>query len=248
MRKIIAIGGGEIGRPGYSIETTKIDKEIIRLSGKRHPNLLFIPTASDDAAGYIETVRKHFGQRLGCHVKNLLLIKKIPAHQIIQKMILGSDIIYVGGGNTLKMLKLWRLYGVDKILCQAYRKGIVLSGLSAGAICWFRYGLSDLGKFQEKKKVHSYKQLKGLGLINFTASPHHLREKKRRASLIKVMKRTPGVGLALDDCAALEVIDDKYRIITSKPAAKVHKVYFKNNKLYYKPVLNSSRFRLLNKL
>lgn len=248
MGKIIAIGGGEIGRPGYPVETTRIDKEIIRLPGQRHPKLLFVPTASGDAAGYIKAVKKHFGARLGCRVANLLLVKKAPTKTLIQKMILGSDIIYVGGGHTGKMLKIWRRYGVDNILRQAYRRGIVLSGLSAGAICWFRYGLSDWGQFQEKNKVHDYKRLRGLGLINLTVSPHHWREKRRRAALIKIMKRTPGVGLALDDCAALEIIDDKYRIITSKFFAKVHKVYFGKGKLYYKPLRASRSFSPLNRL
>ena len=68
MKKIVAIGGGEIGSPGCLIETTKIDKEIIRLSGKKRPRVLFIPTASSDSDGYFETVKKHFGKRLGCEV------------------------------------------------------------------------------------------------------------------------------------------------------------------------------------
>jgi len=64
--KIVAIGGGEIGRPGFPVETTKIDKEIIALTGKKNPRLLFIPTASSDSESYYEVVKKHFGKRLGC--------------------------------------------------------------------------------------------------------------------------------------------------------------------------------------
>jgi dipeptidase E len=72
MKKIVAIGGGEIGKPGYPVETTKIDKEILRLTGKKSPRLLFIPTASDDSELYFETVKKHFGKRLGCTTDVLL--------------------------------------------------------------------------------------------------------------------------------------------------------------------------------
>ena len=61
MRKIVALGGGEIGRPGYPVETTEIDKEIIHLSGKEKPELLFIPTASSDSESYYEIVKQHFG-------------------------------------------------------------------------------------------------------------------------------------------------------------------------------------------
>ena len=76
MGKIIAIGGGEIGRPGYPATTTKIDKKIIRLSGKKSPKLLFIPTASLDSEGYIKSVEKHFSKKLGCKIDSLCLIKE----------------------------------------------------------------------------------------------------------------------------------------------------------------------------
>ena len=119
MTKIIAIGGGEIGRPSYPVETTKIDKEIMALSGKKKPRFIFIPTASSDSEGYVKTVKRHFGKRLNCRVDILYLIKEKPSKKEIEKKILNSDIIYVGGGNTLKMMKIWRKYGVDKILKKA---------------------------------------------------------------------------------------------------------------------------------
>ena len=97
MRKIIAIGGGEIGRPGYPVETTKIDKEIIKLTGKQNPKLLFIPTASSDSDGYFETVQKHFGKRLGCKVDVLWLIKENPSYKEVEEKVMSSDIVYVGG-------------------------------------------------------------------------------------------------------------------------------------------------------
>ena len=127
MGKIIAIGGGEIGRPGYKIETEIIDKEIIKLSGMKKPKFLFIPTASSDSQGYIKVVEKYFGDRLGCKVDILLLNKDVDRSEIEDK-ILNSNIIYVGGGNTLKMMKTWRKKGVDKILHKAYKKGIILFG------------------------------------------------------------------------------------------------------------------------
>ncbi len=74
MGKIVAIGGGEIGRPGYPVETTVIDNEIIRQTGKTNPHLLFIPTASSDSTSYYEVVKKHFGDDLGCFTDVLYLI------------------------------------------------------------------------------------------------------------------------------------------------------------------------------
>ena len=245
MLRIIAIGGGEIGRPGFPVETTKIDQEIVRLSGKKHPRLLFIPTASSDSQTYLDTVQKHFGQRLGCIITNLLLIKEKPSIKIIRSKILNTDIIYVGGGNTDKMLKIWRRYGIDKIIKQAYRKNIILSGLSAGAICWFKFGSTDS---KSSDRSDSYTKLKGLGLVSLTLSPHHIREKKRKPALIKIMKSTPGVGIALDDYSALEIVNDSYRIITSKSLPKAHKVYYQNKKLIYKPIKKQTQFLPLSEL
>ena len=204
IRKIIGIGGGEIGRKGYQIETTSIDKEIIRLSGKKHPKFLFIPTASKDSKTYIDLAKKHFSVRLGCYFDSLCVVKEFLSQRVIARKILGADIIYVGGGNTMKMMQIWRRFGIDKLLRQAYNRGKVMSGLSAGAICWFRYGLSDSRLFQ-KGKSKDYMRVRGLGLVNLTVSPHHLREQSRRVGLINLMKKTPGVAVALDDFSALEI-------------------------------------------
>lgn len=172
MKKIVAIGGGKIGQLGFPVETTKIDKEILRLSGKRKPRLLFIPTASSDSESYFEVVKKHFGKRLGCKTDVLYLIKEKPTKKEIEEKILSSDIIYVGGGNTLKMMRVWRNAKVDMILKQAYEKGIVLSGVSAGSICWFDSGHSDSLSFYNPEQ-RSYINVKGLGLIGGVHCPHY---------------------------------------------------------------------------
>ena len=240
MGKIVALGGGEIGRPGYSIETTKIDKEIIRLTGKKCPKLLFIPTASSDSESYIEVVRKHFGKRLGCKVGELMLINDTSN---LEKRILSADIIYVGGGNTLKMMTLWRKLGVDKILLKAYKKGIVLSGLSAGSICWFNNGNSDSRKFTSGS--NKLLKVRGLGFINALNCPHFNTEKHRETDLKRMMKTTSGVAIALDECAAIEVIDDHYRIITSKSNAKAYRFYWKNFKFFKEEIEIKKEFGLL---
>lgn len=245
MKTIIAIGGGEIGRPGFPIETTQIDKEIIKLTGNKNPKLLFIPTASSDSESYYETVKKYFGKKLGCKTDVLYLIKEKLSKKEIEEKILTSDIVYVGGGNTLKMMKVWRKNVVDKILKQAHEKGIILSGLSAGAICWFRWGNSDSRRFIDPK-ADSIK-VSGLGLVNALFCPHYLKE-KRRADLKKMMKKTSGVAIAIDNCCAIEVIDDKYRIIDSKPKANAYKVYWRGNKYYEEIIKKEKEFKLLKDL
>ncbi len=244
--KIVAIGGGEIGRPGTKIETESIDKEIIRLTEKKHPKLLFIPTASGDSEGYYEIVKNYFGERLGCKTDFLYLIKEKPTKKEIENKIFSSDIIYVGGGNTLRMLKIWRKYSLDKILEEASNQDIVLSGISAGAICWFRYGNSDSLKFSDKR--NPLIKLKGLDFIPLMACPHYNFEKSRRHSLKKMIKEKGGISIALENCSALEVVDDQYRILTSKNNAKIYRVYRKGGKVIEEKILKEERYRPLEEL
>jgi dipeptidase E len=246
MKKIIAMGGGEIGRPGYPIETTQIDKEIIRLTGKKNPKLLFIPTASSDSESYYEIVKKYFDKKLGCKTDVLYLIKEKLSKKEIEKKVFNSDIIYVGGGNTLKMMSIWRKNGLDKIFKQAYKKGIVLSGLSAGSVCWFKWGNSDSRKFANPSTNHI--KVSGLGLINALHCPHYDVEKNRKTSLKNMMKKTSGIAIAIDNCCAIEVIDDKYRIIDSNSSANAYKVFWKGGKYHEEIIKKEKEFRLLKDL
>lgn len=239
MGKIIAIGGGEIGRRGVKNETLAIDRGIINLSGKKNPKLLFIPTASGDAPAYIDSIEKYFGKRLGCKIDTLEIIVKKYSKKEIEDKILKSDIIYVGGGNTLKMMKAWRKFGIDVLLEKAMRKGIVLSGLSAGSICWFRYGNSDSARFG-KNKAASMIKVKALNFIPALHCPHYDVEKGREDSLKEMMKKNSEVAIAIDNCAAIEIVGDGYRIIKSKKTANAYKVYWKGGK-YFKELIESKK-------
>lgn len=230
MIKIVAIGGGEIGGSGYPIETTKIDKEIITLSGKKNPKVLFIPTASDDSKKYVDAFQKHFGKRLLCKVNVLLLWRHKITRKQIEKKIMSADIIYVGGGNTLKMMRLWKKLAVDKFLGEAMKSGKILSGLSAGAICWFEYGNSDSRKFINPKA--DYIRVSGLDYISLFLCPHFDVESDRKPSLKNMMKRYGSVALALDNCAAIEIINKRFRIITSKSSANAYKCFWQDKKYF----------------
>jgi len=167
-KAIVAIGGGEIRTRG----TAPIDREIIRLSGKKHPKLLFIPTASSDSERYWKHIKEYFGDFLKCKTDVLFLIKERLPKKQIRKKILAAEVIYVGGGNTLLMMRIWRRLGVDKLLKLAYNNGTVLSGISAGSICWFDSGHSDSMSFYNAQKW-KYINVKGMGLIPGIHCPHY---------------------------------------------------------------------------
>jgi dipeptidase E len=223
-KTIVAIGGGEIRTRG----TAAIDREIIRLSNKKHPKLLFIPTASSDSEKYWKHVQEYFGEFLKCKTDVLFLIKEQPAKEQIRRKILAADIIYVGGGNTLMMMRLWRRLGVDKLLIAAYKKGTVLSGISAGSICWFDSGHSDSMSFYSPRKWE-YIKVKGLGLVRGIHCPHYngmTRGIPRRKHFRDMIEKTGGIGIAIENNCAVEFIDGRLRkIIRSKTYARAYKVY-----------------------
>jgi dipeptidase E len=239
-KTIIAIGGGEIGRPGCRVETLKIDKKIIEAAGKKFPRVLFVPTASSDADGYIKVFKKHFGERLKCKVDVLTIYKNKYTKKELEEKILKTDIIYVGGGNTLKMMKKWRSLGVDKLMKKAHNKGVVMAGLSAGAICWFEDGSSDSNSFYKKKAPLS--RVRGLGIESVSFSPHFDVEKKREAHLKKMVKEKSNVALAADNCAAIEIRNNEFRVITSKSGARAYRIYKKNGKIVKREILANDKF------
>jgi dipeptidase E len=225
MRKaIVAIGGGNIRTRG----TAPIDREIIRLSRKKHPRLLFIPTASSDSEKYWKEVQEHFGHFLKCKTDVLFLIKEQPSKHTIQEKILSADIVYVGGGNTLQMMRIWRRLGVDSLLRSAYENGTVLSGISAGAICWFDAGHSDSMSFFNPQKWE-YIKVRGLGLLNGIVCPHYngmTRGIPRRKHFRDTIQKSGGIGIAIENNCAIEFIDGElYRVIRSKASSRAYRVY-----------------------
>lgn len=231
------------------METLPIDKEIIKLSGKKNPDLLFIPTASEDSRSYTQVVTKHFGGRLDCTVTPLYLIDEKYSSKELSNKILDADIIYVGGGDTLKMLQIWKKTGVDKLLRKAYEKGITLSGVSAGAICWFARGQSDSLSFTTPaEKKWDYIVVEGLGLIKGMAVPHFTKSNERARHLSDFLKNNAEMAVAISNCVAIEIIDNKFRIITSKPHAHAYKAYRKNNKIVFEEIPETEHFSSLKTL
>lgn len=244
----ISIGGGRIRVPvGRRPQTTTIDEQIVAAACRRRPRVLFIPTASEDAPDYCQAFERHYGKGLGCRVDSLLLSRSRPAARDMRERILASDIIYVGGGNTLKMMKLWRQLGVDQWLNQARRQGTVLAGLSAGAICWFRWGNSDSRKFSNPKDK-SLIRVRGLEFVNALCCPHYDVEAHRQPALRNMMRTTPGVAIALDNCAAIEIHDDRYRILRSRPRAGGWRVYWSRGRYHRERLIASEHYQPLDGL
>ena len=217
--RIVAIGGGEL----KDLETAAIDRRIVELTGKDRPMALFVPTASGDDTGYQETFQRIYGGHFGCRTRALQLLRNPPAFEEMSALVLESDLIYVGGGNTLRMMRTWRRLGLDAILAKAASRGVVLSGLSAGAICWFRYGHSDSRSFSSSSSKWNYIRVTGLGLVDALFCPHYHKE-GREAPLSGMIAKRGGIGIACDNNAAIEIVGERYRIVTSQAGAKAYRI------------------------
>ncbi len=204
MRAIVAIGGGNLAAG----ETLAIDRTIVSLSEKVTPSVLFLPTASHDSRAYVEEFTAAYHQ-LGCTVKALLLWENAPDAQTLRETILSSDIIYVGGGDTEDMLRVWHETGVDVLLKEAWECGIVLSGLSAGALCWFHRGLTDRMVDGQSTLVWC----DGLGLIPYHVGPHY--DEEFWSAFDDFMPEADRPGIALENNTALMMLDDRLSILHS---------------------------------
>ena len=232
MKCIIAIGGGEIGRAGKQYETKQIDEEIVRLANiklnnenkKDSPKLLFIGFGGKSYEDeYFEIIKNNF-QKLGCEA-NILKYKDIANERIVKDFILTADIIYIGGGNTINLIRALKNNNIDKLLYKAYKKGTIMSGISAGAICWCKCGISDSRRYINDPK--KYTRASGLDWIDIVLCPHYSSETRRQRWAKKIMKRTFKIPcIALDNGVALEIIDNKYKIIKSTENGNARKLYW----------------------
>jgi len=175
FKNIVAIGGGGFGR---SLGSLEIEKYIVSLSNKKRPKICFIPTASGDSSLYKLNIYRAISKldSISSH------IEFFSRTENLEDKVLTQDIIYVGGGNTKSMLAVWKEWNLHEILQNAYDKGIVMSGVSAGAICWFDKGITD--SYAEELTI-----IDCLGIVGGIACPHFDEEKEREPYVNDVINR-----------------------------------------------------------
>ena len=211
-RQIIAMGGG-----GFSMEPDNplLDEYFLKQTRKRTPRICFVPTASGDADGYIVKFHAAFG-RFRCKPSHLSLFR--PPEDL-ESFVLSQDAVYVGGGNTKSLLALWREWGLDMIFRKAWRKGVVLGGLSAGSICWFDEGLTD--SIPGRHTV-----LRCLGFLKGSHCPHYDGEPDRCPAFRRLIAAGKmSAGIAADDGVALHYVGARLaHVVSSRTDAAAYKV------------------------
>lgn len=213
MGRIVAIGGGALQ------SNQPIHKYILEMNEKDSHNFLFIGTASRDAEGYIDSIKTTF-EPLGCQVKALCLSAREYTQKEIEECLEWADIIYVGGGDTFYMMEVWRKHGLDKKLKEVYLKDTaILTGISAGAMCWFDCGHSNSKIFWEDETIGYGWVEQLLNIHPYAFCPHY---EERVESFDKMIMDKPISGLALDADTALVDVNGRITYIKCREASKVY--------------------------
>lgn len=245
---IIAIGGGHMGqvkvyedghREQRPWDTEQADRKIVALArkNKEQPIVVFIGAASNDSASYFEAVKELFENRLGCVAKNLILtdLTQRPSAEQIRETIMGADIVYVGGGNTTRLMNALKDSGTDKILQEAYNNGVIMSGNSAGGCVWFEYYDNDEdedfdGTESTFKTKHALGFAKGYFCPHWNTKPEQGIDKEATSKDVikKMLIKESKFGYGVDEPAAIMIQSDgDKQIMTeiiSKPGARVYKL------------------------
>jgi dipeptidase E len=223
-QQIIAMGGG-----GFTAEPENppLERYAISQTGKSNPRVCFLPTATGDAATYIAKFYAAF-LKLGCRPTHVSFFERTPN---LRDILLEQDLIYVGGGNTKSMLAVWREWQLPEILHEAWNSGIVLAGISAGAICWFESGVTD-------SWAGHLAPLPCLGWLPGACCPHYDSEPERRPSVHKfVAKGHLPETLALDDGAAAHFVGDKLKqVVCSRAKAGAYRVRRQGRRIIETPL------------
>ena len=217
MPQVLALGGG-----GFSMEPGNplIDDHALALTASDRPRVCFVPTASGDADHYVVRFYRRFSALAECSHLSLFRRDKGPGaiEGDIERHLLTQDLIYVGGGSVLSLLGTWRAHGVDAMLRRAWRRGVVLCGLSAGSLCWFADALTAF---------HGPPQpVRGLGLLPFSNCVHYDGEAARRDAFTAAIadgELRPGYGV--EDGAALHFVGRELaEVVSSRPGAGAYAV------------------------
>jgi dipeptidase E len=215
-RLILAMGGG-----GFTMEPSNplLDDYVLSLAPtvQREPRILFLPTASGDTTAQINAFYARFSSRT-CIPEHLSLFHLQDLTRPLEEILLSQQIVYVGGGSMRNLLAIWGAHGLDRLLIEAWQRGVVLAGLSAGAMCWFQGGVTRSSGPPEA--------IAGLGLLEGSLTVHADGEPERLPVwLASVRDGTLPGGWAVDDGVGLLFAGQRLRrVVSSRPGAGAQRV------------------------
>ena len=213
MSQIVAFGGG-----GFSMEAGNplLDDYVLSLAQSARPRVCFVPTASGDADHYVVRFYRAFSPAR-CEPTHVSLFRRDrtapdPAEHLVEQ-----DVIYVGGGDVRSLLGVWRAHGIDEALREAWERGAVLCGVSAGSLCWFADALTAFRG--------TPKPVTGLGFLPHSNCVHADAEPERLDAFRSLVGDGMRAGYAAEDGAALHFVGTELDgVVTSRPHARAYRV------------------------
>jgi peptidase E len=207
--QIVAFGGG-----GFAMEPDNplLDDYVLGLCRRSRPRVCLIPTASGDSPGWIDRFYALFDDGR-CEPSHLALFSR--GVDDLYAFLSEQDVLYVGGGNTVNLLAVWRAQGLAEVLPRVLANGTIACGVSAGGLCWFERGITD-----------SYGPglnplTNGLGFLPGSFCPHFDSDSRRPDAFRSFVRESGQAGLAAEDGVGLHYVDGVLtRIVSSRPAAR----------------------------
>ncbi len=246
MSTLVGIGGGELNLRN----NLPFNRLIVKMTQATQPNALFIPTASNDDPLHYEVFKEIYGNQLGCKTDQLLLMNEPMSVNQIAEKINKSDLIFVGPGNSLMMMRRLRHLKVAPLLHKAFQKGTLMAGIGAGASCWFRFGHSDAMSFYEAKKRGNWKfiRVKCLGLVDRLMLSPYYQNKERQQDFEMMVDRLGTTGIGLPEKMAIVVKDGYYKLFSDNTKQVAYKVYKLRGKSVSVPIEVVDEWRSLGQL
>ncbi len=209
--QIVGLGGSG----STDAETELLLAHVAGLTGKQEPRICVVPTAgADDAASVLRVYER---LPAGARTSYLPTFPWPPSE--LREFVLAHDLVFVGGGNTANMLAIWRVHGLDAILREAWERGIVLTGWSAGMICWYEAGVTDsFGPQLEGMRD-------GLGFLAGSACPHYDGEERRRPVYTRLVADGFPAGIAADDGVGVHYVGTELAgVVSVRDGATAYRV------------------------
>jgi dipeptidase E len=217
-RQIVAVGGGKF--------CDGLARFLVDIAGRERPRLLYIGTATAEDPDSALGIYDRFNGL--AEVSRLEFFPWPP--EDLRSVVLGSDLIFVDGGNTANMLAIWRVHGVDELLREALDAGIVLSGSSAGGICWFEQGMTDSFGPQ-------LEQMDCLGFLGGSFCPHYDDEELRRPRYHALLREGLAPGYAADAGVGLHFVDGELRaVVACEEGSKAYRIELRDGDVVETPL------------
>jgi peptidase E len=188
---------------------------VLGLTGKERPRVCLVPTASAENADLVLRFYTRLSDYADCtHVSFF----PWPRDDL-REHVLSHDVVFVTGGNTANLLAIWRVHGFDQVMREAWERGIVLAGSSAGMICWFEAGVTDsFGPQLDGMRD-------GLGFLPGSACPHYDGEERRRPVYQELVANGFPAGIAADDAVGLHFVGTELReAVTAREGSRAYRV------------------------